>query len=47
MSDPDDIPRVLLGLACDDELAARALVPVNGVTDAILGFHAQQAVEKS
>jgi HEPN domain-containing protein len=47
MAGPDDIPRVLLGLARDDELAARALLPVEGVTDAILGFHAQQAVEKS
>ncbi len=47
MSDQADIPRVLLGLARDDELAARALLPIEGVTDAILGFHAQQAVEKS
>jgi HEPN domain-containing protein len=47
MPDPADIPRVLLGLARDDELAARALLPVEGVTDAILGFHAQQTVEKS
>ncbi len=47
MPDPADIPRVLLGLARDDEFAARALLPVEGVTDAILGFHAQQAVEKS
>ncbi len=47
MPDPADIPRVLLGLARDDELAARALLPIEGVTDAILGFHAQQAVEKS
>jgi HEPN domain-containing protein len=47
MSDPDDVPRVLLRLARDDLLAARALLPVEGVTDAILGFHTQQAVEKS
>jgi HEPN domain-containing protein len=47
MSDPDDIPRVLLELARDDRLAAKALLPVEGVTDAILGFHTQQAVEKS
>ncbi len=40
MPDPADIPRVLLGLARDDELATRALLPVEGVTDAILGFHA-------
>ncbi len=47
MPDPADIPRVLLGLARDDELAARALLSIEGVTDAILGFHAQQTVEKS
>jgi HEPN domain-containing protein len=47
MSDSYDIPRVLLGLARDDLLAARALLPVEGVTDAILGFHTQQVVEKS
>jgi HEPN domain-containing protein len=47
MSDLDDVPRVLIGLARDDLLAARALLPVEGVTDAILGFHTQQAVEKS
>lgn len=41
------MPGVLLGLARDDELAARALLPVKGATDAIVGFHAQQAVEKS
>jgi HEPN domain-containing protein len=42
-----DLPRVLLGLARDDDFAARSLLPVKGVADAILGFHAQQAVEKS
>lgn len=42
-----DVPQVLLGLARDDELAAKSLLSVQGVTDAILGFHAQQAVEKS
>jgi HEPN domain-containing protein len=47
MSDSDDIPSVLLGLARDDELAARSLLAVEGVTDAILGFHTQQAIEKS
>ncbi len=44
---PGDLPRVLLGLARDDDFAARSLLPVEGVADAILGFHAQQAVEKS
>ncbi len=41
------MPNVLLGLARDDQLAARSLLPVKGATDAIVGFHAQQAVEKS
>ncbi len=44
---PDELSRVLLGLARDDDFAARSLLPVEGVADAILGFHAQQAVEKS
>jgi len=42
-----DLPRVLLGLARDDDFAARSLLPVEGVADAILGFHAHQAIEKS
>lgn len=37
----------MVGLARDDEFAARSLLDVDGVADAILGFHAQQAVEKS
>lgn len=37
----------LLARACDDAAAVRAIIDVAGVTDAILGFHAQQAVEKS
>jgi HEPN domain-containing protein len=47
MSSPGDLPQVLLGLARDDEFAARSLLRVPGVADAILGFHAQQAVEKA
>lgn len=47
MTDEADLPAVLLGLARDDEYAARSLLPVAGVADAILGFHSQQAVEKS
>jgi HEPN domain-containing protein len=39
--------RMLLDLAGDDELVARSLLPIAGVTDAALGFHAQQAVEKA
>jgi HEPN domain-containing protein len=46
MSEPD-LPRLLLRLACDDEFAARSLLPVAGVADAILGFHSQQTVEKA
>ncbi len=37
----------MVGLAGDDELAARSLLPVEGVTDGILGFHCQQTVEKA
>ena len=47
MASSDDLAGVLLGLAADDELMARALLPVEGVTDAGVGFHAQQAIEKS
>jgi hypothetical protein len=47
MWSPADLARVMLGLARDDEFAARSLLAVDGVADAILGFHAQQAVEKS
>ncbi|MBA3807261.1 MAG: HEPN domain-containing protein [Solirubrobacterales bacterium] len=47
MAGTPDLPQVLLGLARDDEFAARSLLPVAGVADSILGFHCQQAVEKS
>jgi HEPN domain-containing protein len=47
MADSTDVARELLALAGDDEAAARAMLPVGSVTDAIVGFHAQQAVEKS
>jgi hypothetical protein len=47
LSSPSDLPEVLLGLARDDEFAARSLLPIPGVADSILGFHAQQAVKKS
>ena len=33
MSDPANAPKVLLGLAADDEFAARSLLPIEGVTD--------------
>lgn len=46
-AEPADIPGVLLDLAAADELAARSLLPIEGITDGVLGFHAQQAVEKA
>jgi HEPN domain-containing protein len=42
-----DLARRLLGAADNDELMARSLLPVDGVTDAGIGFHCQQAVEKA
>jgi HEPN domain-containing protein len=47
MAGSADLAHELLGLAGDDEAAARAMLPVGSVTDAIVGFHAQQAVEKA
>jgi hypothetical protein len=47
MSEPADVPSVLLDLATADEFAARSLLPIAGITDGVLGFHAQQAVEKA
>jgi HEPN domain-containing protein len=47
MSEPADAPSVLLDLATADEFAARSLLPVEGITDGVLGFHTQQAVEKA
>jgi HEPN domain-containing protein len=44
---PEDLAKELLGLARDDEAAARALAPLDGIADAIVGFHCQQAVEKA
>lgn len=38
---------VLLARAADDEAATQALLDVESVTDAVVGFHAQQAVEKA
>ena len=37
----------LLARARDDAAAVGAVIDVAGVTDAIVGFHAQQSVEKS
>jgi HEPN domain-containing protein len=42
-----DTPRALLKKAGGDRHAVAALVEIDEVSDAIIGFHAQQAVEKS
>jgi hypothetical protein len=47
MADSAHAPSVLLELATADEFAARSLLPIEGITDGVLGFHAQQAVEKA
>lgn len=47
MAGPLDMAAMLLGAAADDEFMARSLLPIEGVTDAGLGYHTQQAVEKS
>lgn len=47
MATGHDLAEQLLRRAADDEAAARAMMPLEPVTDAIVGFHAQQAVEKS
>ncbi|HVF77142.1 MAG TPA: HEPN domain-containing protein [Solirubrobacteraceae bacterium] len=43
----NEVAAGLLARARDDAAAVRAVIDVAGVTDAIVGFHAQQAVEKS
>ncbi len=47
MAGPADLARQLLELAAADELAARTLSDAAGISDAIVGFHAQQSVEKA
>lgn len=47
MAGPDDLVAELLALAADDEAAVRALIAVESVTESIVGFHAQQGVEKA
>jgi HEPN domain-containing protein len=47
MASGRDLAEQLLSRAADDEAAARAMPPLESVTNAIVGFHAQQAVEKS
>jgi HEPN domain-containing protein len=41
-----DLARVLLARAIDDETLIRKVSPDTDIADAIIGFHAQQAVEK-
>jgi len=47
MANQHDLAEVLLAKATEDEAAVRAMLDVASVTDSIVGFHAQQAVEKS
>jgi HEPN domain-containing protein len=47
MAEQLDLARELLALADDDLVAAYALSEASDVSSAILGFHAQQAVEKA
>ena len=42
-----DLAEGLLARARDDAATVRAVLTITGVSDAIVGFHAQQAVEKS
>ena len=42
-----DLAKRLLQRARDDEAAAKAMLPIESVTDVIVGMLAQQAVEKS
>ncbi len=47
MATQADFARELLALARDDATAASILAATDASADAIVGFHAQQAVEKS
>jgi len=47
MATNGDLARQLLGAAQEDELAAKSVLRVEGIADPIVGFHAQQAVEKA
>jgi HEPN domain-containing protein len=47
MGEERELARQLLERAADDVEAASALLDVERVSDAIVGFHAQQAVEKA
>ncbi|MEI2703589.1 MAG: HEPN domain-containing protein [Baekduia sp.] len=43
----ESLGAALLARAEEDSVAARATLDIGDVTDAIVGFHAQQAVEKA
>ena len=47
MATNGDLARLLLAAAENDELMAKSVLPVPGVTDAGVGMLAQQAVEKA
>lgn len=47
MASQRDLAKQLLQRAGDDEAAAKAMLPVKAVTNAIVGMLAQQGVEKS
>jgi HEPN domain-containing protein len=47
MASRRDLAKQLLQRAADDEAAAKATLPIQAVTDAIVGMLAQQGVEKS
>jgi HEPN domain-containing protein len=47
MATEHDLAAQLLRRACEDEAAAKAMLPIEGVADVIVCFHAQQAVEKA
>lgn len=47
MASRRDLAKQLLQRAVDDEAAAKATLPIQAVTDAIVGMLAQQGVEKS
>jgi len=47
MATGHDLAEQLLRKAADDAQGARAMLPLESVADTIVGFHAQQAVEKA
>lgn len=47
MATAHDLAEQLLRRALEDEAAAKAMLPIEGVADVIVCFHAQQAVEKA